>query len=133
MGIARDVVIVAGWCMMLGWATGGGATSTESSVLPQRRPGVAVPPSLLTDPSVIFRAMGADESRDPLRGRVKVMLLIDGWGRPRRCAVVKSRGDERVAGLTCRYVLTRARFRPGRDRNGRAIAAVYSLPLVRWN
>lgn len=125
--------VAIGGSVSLGLAANAWSTALDRGVGADRGTSVAVPPRLLTDPSIIFARTGGKESRSPLRGSVQVLLLIDRQGMPRQCAVLKSKGDGELAGLTCRSLMAKARFEPARDRTGRTIAAVYSLPLVRWN
>lgn len=130
--LLRRGVSVLGSVMLLGVTAEASATASGPDLDVHRRTVVGVAPRMLTDPVILFEHTSM-ESRSPLRGSVRIMLLIDRRGRPRRCAILQSRGDREVESLTCRSVLAKARFQPARDRAGRPIAAVYTLPWVHWS
>ncbi|WP_440980150.1 TonB family protein [Sphingomonas pseudosanguinis] len=67
-----------------------------------------------------------------MRGRVRVAVLVDNTGEPRRCVVLQSSGEALLDQSTCRLMLEKARFDPARNRKGRAVAGVYWSPRVRW-
>ncbi|WP_425326506.1 TonB family protein [Sphingomonas pseudosanguinis] len=67
-----------------------------------------------------------------MRGRVRVAVLVDNTGEPRRCVVLQSSDEALLDQSTCRLMLEKARFDPARDRKGRAVAGVYRSPRVRW-
>jgi protein TonB len=59
----------------------------------------------------------------PRGGRIFVRVRVQPDGRVSQCDVMRSFGDKAADQWTCSLVLSRARFRPATDANGRPIAA----------
>ena len=65
------------------------------------------------------------------QGRVVIQYKIDERGKPVMCRTVESSGNADLDQGTCDLVMSRHRFRPATDANGKAIASLMILP-VRW-
>jgi TonB family protein len=77
----------------------------------------------------------ADYPQGPLRagiqGRVVVRMTVTPEGRAVECVAVESSGSAPIDAATCRSVLTRARFEPALDAEGRATTATVT-GTVTW-
>jgi protein TonB len=56
-----------------------------------------------------------------LQGTVETEIAVAANGRPSGCSIVRSSGSAELDQATCRLIMRRFRFRPARDRLGRAI------------
>jgi len=65
------------------------------------------------------------------QGTVHFSLRIDREGAPSRCTVTESSGDPDLDRVTCEILMSRARFSPARDAQGRAVEDRVSS-RVRW-
>ena len=63
--------------------------------------------------------------RWPRRGAVYAAVRVAADGHPLNCRVDRSIGDRAIDEWTCSLILSRVRFRPATDDNGRAIAGWY--------
>ena len=69
-------------------------------------------------------------------GRTRFRLSIDAEGRVTACDIAESSGHVSLDGATCLVLRQRARFRPARDRRGRAVpgthqgAVLWRLPRI---
>lgn len=84
------------------------------------------PATWVTSADYPFRAM--IEARG---GTTSFLLAYDDQGLPRGCDIVGTSGHEDLDTATCRLVMERARFKPGRDAKGRPIGGTYSN-RIRW-
>jgi TonB family protein len=66
------------------------------------------------------------------QGTVVVEVNIGADGLPRACHVVRSSGHEVLDVKTCEIMITRARFTPARDANGRAVEDTFRTPPIEW-
>ena len=64
------------------------------------------------------------------QGRTVAVALVDASGAAKTCTVVESSGSHALDTATCK-VLTRARFTPGKDKDGKPVPAHLVVP-VRW-
>jgi TonB family protein len=69
--------------------------------------------------------------RMAIEGRVLVRIAVSAQGRATDCAPVATSGSPVIDATTCRVALMRARFRPARDAEGRAVAA-RAVFAVNW-
>jgi periplasmic protein TonB len=60
-----------------------------------------------------------------LDGRVSYEVSVDAAGMPVGCRITQTSGYGFFDIQTCRVLLTRARFRPARDAQGRAVPGTY--------
>lgn len=67
---------------------------------------------------------------DRLEGRTSVSLDIGPDGAIIRCNVTESSGAAVLDEATCAAIISRARFTPARDRNGRPVADNYARRIV---
>lgn len=63
--------------------------------------------------------------RLPRRGAVFTIVHVQPDGRPDSCRIGRSSGDRAVDDWTCSLIMSRLRFNPARDGNGRPIADYY--------
>lgn len=73
----------------------------------------------------------ATAMRDEREGTKGFRLTIGPDGLPQRCDVTSSSGHTDLDTTTCRLVMERARFRPGRDENNQPVGGTYSN-RIRW-
>lgn len=73
-----------------------------------------------------------DAARFGLDGPISVELAVDKTGSVSDCRIVKSSGHDMLDEHTCGLLLSRARFRPAADTNGRPIAAAFSYS-TKWH
>lgn len=66
-----------------------------------------------------------------IQGNSQVRLRIDESGRPTKCAILRSAGDAALDRAACAILSTRGRYRPARDRAGRAVPGSI-VQRVRW-
>lgn len=66
-----------------------------------------------------------------IQGNSQVRLRIDETGRPTKCAIRRSAGDAALDRAACAIFSTRGRYRPARDRAGRAVPGTI-VQRVRW-
>jgi TonB family protein len=64
-------------------------------------------------------------------GDVQVRLTIGTDGRPKGCAVQQSAGHSALDATTCAIFVRRARFKPARTKQGRAVEAPY-IATIKW-
>jgi Gram-negative bacterial TonB protein C-terminal len=64
-------------------------------------------------------------------GKTTVLVQVGSDGRAQECTVIQSSGDADHDVKTCRIFVDRARFRPARDRAGKAVDAPY-VASIRW-
>jgi TonB family protein len=69
--------------------------------------------------------------RNGEQGTVGFRLTVDSDGRVSDCVVTKSSGSSALDAATCRIAAARARFRPARDRDGKAVRD-YIPAHIRW-
>ena len=69
--------------------------------------------------------------RDEREGTSGFRLTIGADGLPERCEITSSSGHPDLDTTTCRLVMERARFRPGRDENNKRVGGTYSN-RIRW-
>ena len=69
--------------------------------------------------------------RDEREGTSGFRLMIAPSGLPRTCEIISSSGHADLDATTCRLLMERARFRPGRDAAGRPVGGTYSN-RIRW-
>lgn len=114
--------------LMAGMAIVGAATPALSKEVPQTARPVA--------PLDIGDWLGPDDYPPGAifageQGRVVVIVSIDATGHPTACSTDVSIGAPALEKGTCDLVLSKGKFEPARDKEGRAIASRYMLP-VRW-
>jgi protein TonB len=68
---------------------------------------------------------------EEVEGDTRFKVTINKKGRATSCAVTRSSGSQILDTEACRQVLTNGKFRPARDRNGRAVTGEYQS-TVRW-
>ncbi len=104
---------------------------------PERRPApAALQPGDIVEPSrarplrpvAIDKWFSGDDYpaqalRERAEGTVKLRLFVTPGGRARACRILKSSGHRSLDTSTCRMLLTRARFRPELDDDGKAVDA----------
>lgn len=93
---------------------------------------IAVPPKPANDPSVWFSADSypADALKNGIEGSVEFEVDVDRDGKPTACRVSKSSGEPILDHATCNVVLSKARFNPARDPDGKPISGKYSNTAV---
>jgi TonB family protein len=69
--------------------------------------------------------------RDEREGVSGFRLTIGPDGLPQRCEIIGSSGHPDLDAATCRLVMERARFKPGRNARGEAVGGTYSN-RIRW-
>jgi TonB family protein len=69
--------------------------------------------------------------REGAEGRTGFTLNVDARGRVTNCTIEQSSGSTLLDEVTCRLMMTRARFLPARDVAGSAIADTYSS-TINW-
>lgn len=111
--------------------------------LPPAMPGVGEQITPLPTPLPSFTAVAARPRNDPLgwvntddyksnwirqemTGRARFRLDISAEGRVTGCTITASSGHPELDAATCALVSRRARFQPGRDANGQAVASSYA-------
>ena len=67
---------------------------------------------------------------DREEGSVTVRLLISPEGRAVRCGLLRPSGTKELDGTTCAVFLTRTRFTPAKDADGRATYGEMELPVI---
>lgn len=67
-----------------------------------------------------------------LEGTTVFRLHYNADGRPYRCELNGSSGHDVLDEQTCKLLLRRARFTPGRDAKGQAVGGIYNN-RIRWN
>lgn len=72
----------------------------------------------------------ADAIRNYEQGTVVYRLEINPEGRPTDCLVTESSASLSLDAVTCRLLLERARFRPARNAQGKAVSDTYSGRIV---
>ena len=87
--------------------------------------GIADPASAESQGSLASYVSNQDYPVGALRrgaqGTVAFALSVDAEGRPSRCTVEQSSGDQELDDATCSIMMSRARFRPARDAEGTAV------------
>jgi protein TonB len=96
-----------------GSGTGGGGT------------GQGTRPTLATRGLTLRDYPPAIAERAPRRGAVFAIVHVAADGRPDGCRIDRSSGDRSVDDWTCSLILSRVRFNPSRDGNGRPVPAYY--------
>ena len=113
------------------WATahaaeaGGGAPTPGQGNLRQR-PRLFEGESWLSNNDYPARSM-----REDSQGTVIARLRISPQGRVTDCAIVRSSGDTALDQRTCSTALSRGRYHPALDADGRPVAALVPV-VVRW-
>ena len=97
------------------------AAEAEQSMAPATNPG-----SWVTNDDYPARAL-----REEREGITGFRLTIGADGLPRGCEVIASSGHGDLDAATCRLIMERARFAPGRDAGGKAVGGTYSN-RIRW-
>ncbi len=69
--------------------------------------------------------------RDEREGTSGFRLTIGPDGLPQQCEIISSSGHADLDSTTCRLVMERARFRPGRDEKNARVGGTYSN-RIRW-
>lgn len=69
--------------------------------------------------------------RDEREGITGFRLTIAPDGLPRQCEIISRSGHDDLDTTTCRLIMERARFRPGRDEKGARVGGTYSN-RIRW-
>ena len=69
--------------------------------------------------------------REEREGTTGFRLTIGVDGLPTQCEIISSSGHADLDTTTCRLIMERARFTPGRDKNGKAVGGTYSN-RIRW-
>ena len=97
------------------------ASSAVETMVPSNNPG-----SWATNDDYPLAAM-----RDDREGTTGFRLTIAPDGLPQRCEVISSSGHADLDTTTCRLMMERARFRPGRDEKKAPVGGTYSN-RIRW-
>lgn len=97
------------------------AASTAETMVPSNNPG-----SWATNDDYPAAAM-----RDEREGTTGFRLTVAPDGLPQRCEVISSSGHADLDSTTCRLMMERARFRPGRDEKKAPVGGTYSN-RIRW-
>lgn len=66
------------------------------------------------------------------QGTVVVDLVVGADGSPKSCATIKSSGHPLLDDTTCGLLMSRGKFTPETDKNGRAIESHFRPPSVKW-
>jgi protein TonB len=74
----------------------------------------------------------AEAQRNNEEGTVQAELAVDAKGRVRDCTIIRSSGHRSLDDATCNILKRRARFRPARDVNGKAVPDSVVTPPVVW-
>jgi protein TonB len=69
--------------------------------------------------------------REERQGTTGFRVAYDASGKPTGCDVTSSSGHADLDDLTCKLIMRRARFTPGKDRAGNPTAGSYSS-RVKW-
>jgi TonB family protein len=99
----------------------GGKADLEQPMAPATNPG-----GWATNDDYPVRAM-----REEREGTTEFRLTIGSDGLPAACNVTSSSGHADLDATTCRLLMERARFRPGRDAKGNSTGGTYSN-RIRW-
>lgn len=65
-----------------------------------------------------------------LRGRTWTEIMVAINGRPLSCRVTRSSGTPLLDSETCRIIMQRFRFRPGRDAAGKPVVAPFEIDIA---
>ena len=74
----------------------------------------------------------ADAQANGQEGTVQAQLSVDSKGYVSQCTVIRSSGVKSLDEATCNILTRRARFRPARDAQGRAVPDTVVTPPVTW-
>ena len=66
------------------------------------------------------------------QGTAVVELTIDDQGRPKACRIVKSSGYKLLDDQTCDLIMSRAKFNPARDKDGKPRWDTFKAPPITW-
>lgn len=99
----------------------GGTAEAELSTAPATNPG-----GWVTNADYPARAM-----REEREGMTGFKIIIGADGLPKSCEIIASSGHGDLDAATCRLVMERARFTPGRNARGEATGGTHSN-RVRW-
>lgn len=73
----------------------------------------------------------ASAMREEREGTTGFKLTVGVDGLPTQCEIISSSGHADLDTTTCRLIMERARFTPGRDKNGKVVGGTYSN-RIRW-
>jgi TonB family protein len=68
---------------------------------------------------------------DQTMGRVRVKIPLNSSGEPTDCQIVSGSGSVDLDAATCRIILTRAKFEPAIDVDGKPVRSVY-VETIQW-
>lgn len=102
-------------------ADAGAASGSAEPMEPATFPG-----SWATNDDYPVRAM-----REEREGTTGFRLTIGTDGLPSACDIISSSGHGDLDATTCRLIMERARFKPGRDAKGKPVGGTYSN-RIRW-
>ncbi|MBB6428091.1 TonB family protein [Sphingopyxis sp. JAI128] len=69
--------------------------------------------------------------REEREGTTGFKLTVGADGLPTQCEIISPSGHDDLDATTCRLIMERARFTPGRDKAGKAVGGTYSN-RIRW-
>ena len=69
--------------------------------------------------------------RDETMGRVRVKIPVSATGQATDCQIVAGSGSVDLDAATCRIILSRAKFEPAIDVDGKAVRSVY-VETIQW-
>lgn len=84
------------------------------------------PGTWITSDDYPIRAM-----MEEMEGTTGFRLSYDAGGMPKTCDIISPSGHAELDAATCRLVMERARFNPGRDQAGKPVGGTYRT-RVRW-
>ena len=109
------------------------AQSEAAQPMPPVRDGLAVPGRPGGNPGkwVTLGDYPADAKRERREGVTAFRVWYDKRGLPSKCDVMESSGHTDLDTATCALVMRRARFKPGRNREGETVGGYY-MNKIRW-
>lgn len=94
-----------------------------------------LPPPPLTGPvNTLFSVddYPKEAVRHGWQGDVVADITVSPEGRVSDCQIVRSSGHQLLDDTTCRIIMTRARFIPARDKDGKSVWDRFRTPPVTW-
>jgi periplasmic protein TonB len=93
------------------------------------------PPPRMTGPVNTYFS-GSDYPKEALRhgweGAVVADITVGPEGRVSDCKIAQSSGHQLLDDTTCKIIVTRARFIPARDKDGKAVWDRLRTPPIIW-
>ena len=83
-------------------------------------------------PIFSYQDYPAEALRNRWQGSVVADLTISAEGRPTACRIVKSSGHKVLDDVTCKLIMTRARFTPAKDQTGKPKESTLRTPVIEW-